>query len=223
MRDLEIEDGLKSLPDDKDNEPPPDPDDRHANIRSAKLIKRKRQDTGAEKMVKRREQYMCNSGASIGAVVRVSNDERDVKNARSTLGVIFEMAEAGGVLICTEWGVLVFGVSRKDHWVASDRYEVLAAADDDDVVISSGLEVIRNEIRSGEFDRTTKKKVTLQESHKRFVGSSPIRATQGCRCGKGTHGRKTCTSACGCIKNKVGCTSKCICNGNCTSNRYNNK
>jgi hypothetical protein len=199
-----------------------DVNDRHANIQAANLIKRKRQDRSAEKMMKMREKYTCGTGAAVGAVVRVGNDVRDVKNPRSTLGVILEVAEAGGALVCTEWGVLVCGTKRMPHWVASDRYEVVAKSDDSNAaVLSTDLQRVRDEIREGRFDMAAKHKVTLQECHKRFVGSSPIRATNGCKCGRNSQGRKSCTKMCGCIAKKMPCTSKCQCNGNCSANQFN--
>ena len=163
-------------------------------------------------------------GASVGAIVRVGNDARDVQEPRSTIGVIFDISDAGGALVCTEWGVVVHGSRRKDHWVSSDRYEVVARSDEDDTaVITPGLAKVREEIRSDKFDRSEKAGVTLQECHKRFVGSSPVRATVGCRCGMGSNGKKSCVAGCGCIKKKVACTSKCACNGNCKTNQFNNR
>ena len=197
---------------------------RHGRIRNATEIKRKRQDNSAEKMIKRRAKHAADSGASVGAIVRVGNDARDVQEPRSTIGVIFDISDAGGALVCTEWGVVVHGSRRKDHWVSSDRYEVVARSDEDDTaVITPGLAKVREEIRSDKFDRSEKAGVTLQECHKRFVGSSPVRATVGCRCGMGSNGKKSCVAGCGCIKKKVACTSKCACNGNCKTNQFNNR
>ena len=200
------------------------PTPRHRRMRAATKTKRKRQDTSAEKMIKMREKHSSEVGASVGAIVRIGNDARDVQDPRSTMGVIVEIGDAGGVVVCTEWGVVVHGNRRKEHWITSDRYEVVARADDEDgAVIRLGLASVREEVRSGKFDKSGKDTVTLQECHKRFVGSSPVRATPGCKCGMGTHGKKSCTANCGCIKKKVACTSKCICNGNCTTNPLNNK
>ena len=196
---------------------------RHGRIRAATIIKRKRQDDSAEKMIRMRAKYSSEAGASVGAIVRVGNDARDVQNPRSTIGVIFDISDAGGVLVCTEWGVVVHGNRRKDHWVSSDRYEVVARASEDDAaVITPDLAAIRQEIRSDKFVKADKSTVTLQECHKRFVGSSPVRATVGCRCGMGSHGKNSCGAGCGCIKKKVACTSKCACNGNCKMNHFNN-
>jgi len=140
---------------------------RHGRIRAATIIKRKRQDDSAEKMIRMRAKYSSEAGASVGAIVRVGNDARDVQNPRSTIGVIFDISDAGGVLVCTEWGVVVHGNRRKDHWVSSDRYEVVARASEDDAaVITPDLAAIRQEIRSDKFVKADKSTVTLQECHR---------------------------------------------------------
>jgi hypothetical protein len=57
-----------------------DYESRIENIKKACAIKRKRQEKQANKMQKRRQQYANDSGAAIGAVVKICNDKRDTKN-----------------------------------------------------------------------------------------------------------------------------------------------
>jgi hypothetical protein len=180
--------------------PSPVPD-RLRKIADAKETKRKRQDEQAAKMILRCAKFAKSTGAEVGAVVRVGNDKRDIQNPCSAIGVIFEMAEAGGILVCTQWGVLVSGQKRRHYWVQCDRYEVIAKADDEHAgyTISPELDRIRLDILSRKFDANNHKSVTLQQEQKRYIGSSPVRATIGCKCGKGNHGKKSCTSKCGCI------------------------
>jgi hypothetical protein len=156
-------------------------------ITDAKETKRKRQDEQAAKMILLRAKFAKSTGAEVGAVVRVGNDKRDIQNPCSAIGVIFEMAEAGGILVCTQWGVLVSGEKRSHYWVPCDRYEVIAKADDEHAgyTISPELDRIRLDILSGKFDASNHKTVTLQDEQKRFIGSSPVCATIGCKCGKG--------------------------------------
>lgn len=130
-------------------------DDRLDRIMEAKETKRKRKDTQATKMKLRRAKFAKDTGAEVGAVVRIGNDRRDIQNPRSAIGVIFDVKdEAGGILVCTEWGVLVSGQKRSHYWVPCDRYEVIANAKDEDagLTVSPTLDRIRLEILSGEFD-----------------------------------------------------------------------
>jgi hypothetical protein len=54
-------------------------------------------------------------------------EQRDASpDAHSSIGVVFDMKEAGGVRVCTEYGVLVTGQKRSDFWIPSDRYRVVA-------------------------------------------------------------------------------------------------
>ena len=185
---------------------------------------KKRQDTQAEKMKKRQEKYAKESGAAIGAIVRICNDRRDIKNPRCTFGVIYEVSEsAGGILVSTEHGILVSGVKRRPYWVPSDRYEVMAAADDEHagLCVTPKLEQIHKTILDGKFDRSTAKTCSLSEEQKSFLGASPVRALSGCKCKVSGNATKTCARTCSCIKNKRPCSSKCLCNGNCLANKYN--
>ena len=187
----------------------------------AKEIKRKRQDVQATRMMRRRAFYTKESGAAVGAIVKVCNDKRDIKNPRCTIGVIVEMSSAGGVLVCTELGILVMGITRRNYWVPSDRYEVVMLPEDEHagLAISPQLNEIRESVLDGSFDKSKAKKCSLSEDQKNFLGTSPVRAGHGCKCR--LNGDRTCGRSCSCIRNKRACTSKCLCNGNCSANQYN--
>ena len=191
------------------------------NIKKASAIKRARQDNQAEKMKLRRAKYAKDSGAAIGAVVKICNDKRDTKNPRCSIGVVLETGGAGGILVMTDHGLLVSGKKRTPYWVPSDNYEVIASAGDKHagLGISQELERIRAAILDGKFDKSTASTCTLNEEQKRFLGASPVRAGPGCKCK--VNGDKTCSRSCSCIKNKRACTSKCLCNGNCLANEHN--
>jgi hypothetical protein len=190
----------------------------------ASTVKRKRQDVQAGKMTDRRAKFASDTGVGIGAIVRVSNDKRDVQNPRSTIAVVVEVAKAGSVLVFADGGIVVHGTKRKELWVDSDMYEVLARSDEEVVssILTTELNAVRTEILDGTFDRTKYGTATRNEEQKKFLGISPVKASKGCGCGKTSKLGKTCTMACACFKSQRGCTSKCYCNGNCLMNTYNN-
>ena len=73
-------------------------------------------------MLKRRADHANEVAAAVGAIVQIRNDDRDVANPRSTLGVVFDTRDAGGILVCSEWGVLSYGPgSKKDFWIPIER------------------------------------------------------------------------------------------------------
>jgi hypothetical protein len=197
---------------------------RFSNIADASTVKRKRQDVQAGKMTDRRAKFASDTGVSIGAIVRVSNDKRDVQNPRSTIAVVVEVAKAGSVLVFADGGIMVHGTKRKELWVDSDMYEVLARSDEEVVssILTTELIAVRTEILDGTFDRTKYGTATRNEEQKKFLGISPVKASKGCGCGKTSKLGKTCTMTCACFKSQRGCTSKCYCNGNCLMNTYNN-
>jgi biotin synthase-like enzyme len=81
--------------------------------------KRKRQDRQAKQMIERRAKHAKESGAALGALVRIGEDRSDVFNPRSAIGVIVDLKSGtGGVKVCTEDGVLSQGANKKDFWMS---------------------------------------------------------------------------------------------------------
>jgi hypothetical protein len=188
--------------------------------------KRKRQDRQAKQMIERRAKYAKESGAALGALVRIGKDRRDVCNPRAAIGVIVDLKSGtGGIKVCTEDGVISQGANKKDFWIPSDMYEVVVMADHTDPhpFLTPKLTEIRSEIIAGSFDIDSKEKLTLQQDQKQYLGmkETPKKGpSKGCQCGKGKTVRQ-CTRRCKCIVAGVACTSRCICNGNCSENEHN--
>lgn len=188
--------------------------------------KRKRQDRQAKQMIERRAKYAKESGAALGALVRIGKDRRDVCNPRAAVGVIVDLKSGtGGIKVCTENGVISQGANKKEFWIPSDMYEVVVMADHTDPhpFLTPKLTEIRSEIIAGSFDIDSKEKLTLQQDQKLYLGmkETPKKGpSKGCQCGKGKTVRQ-CTRRCKCIVAGVACTSRCICNGNCSENEHN--
>lgn len=172
--------------------------------KEASAKKRRRQDSQAESMKKRRLRHVT-AGLKIGAIVVVKVDHRDVYHARGVPGIVFDFSESsGGVQVVTEYGVIAEGVSKSKYYIPSDRYVVK----NDDVLISENLAAIRESVLASTFDVDNTERVTLRAAHAAMVGVSPA-VRRGCRC------RSKCTARCGCCRANAACTSQCSCSGNC--------
>jgi hypothetical protein len=188
----------------------------------ASEFRKERQMNQATKMITRRQKAMGDEGVGPGAIVHVGNDRRDIPDARSSIGVVFDMKEAGGVRVCTEYGVLVTGQKRSDFWIPSDRYRVVAGINHEGsiAVHGLGLDSIREAVLNGTFDVANYDGLTLGEDQKRYIGQTPLKRSRGCKCGVRS-GKKGCSKQCICIRDGVPCNSSCLCMGNCTENKYN--
>ena len=177
-------------------------------------------------MQERRAKHAKESGASLGAVVRIGKDYRDVCNPRCAIGVIAQFKdETGGVQVITEYGVICQGVQKKTFWIPSENYEVIVAADDLEThpLVTPELAEVRRQVLAGILELDSRDKLTLQQDQKLYLGlnETPKKGrSKGCNCGKGKRVRQ-CTQKCSCIRRKVGCTSSCLCMGNCSENKHN--
>jgi hypothetical protein len=181
---------------------------RHVARLTASAKRRKQQIQQAEKMKKRRLDSL--SDVTVGKIVSIKQDWRDVSHARGVLGVVFDVAAsgAGGVQVATEHGIIKSGIKSgkaSTYYIPSERYVM----QDDDCVISEKLEAVRSAITSATYEPEKVKRITLQAAHKLSTGYEPCE-NKKCKCKQGI-----CTNRCGCMISKLGCTSKCLCNGNC--------
>jgi hypothetical protein len=125
--------------------------------------------------------------------------------------------------VVTKHGII--GSGRGFLWVPLDQYKVLA----NDVPLEEELAILRDLIRKGEFETTSRRKVammtafrleydTLEEAAPAVppvAGGNGSRETVGrCRCKKG------CSKKCKCVKTESGCGPTCGCQGMC-SNKFN--
>ena len=76
---------------------------------------------------------------SIGAVVTVQVDARDVTHPQGVLGVVVEAKKnTGGIRVVTEAGLLCATTSMRDYWIPVDKYVIKANASEE-CVLSDGL------------------------------------------------------------------------------------
>jgi len=134
-------------------------------------------------------------------------------------------AETGGVQVITEYGVICQGVQKKTFWIPSENYEVIVAANDLEThpLVTPELAEVRRQVLAGTLELDSRDKLTLQQDQKLYLGfnETPKKGrSKGCNCGKGKRVRQ-CTQKCSCIRRKVGCTSSCLCMGNCSENKHN--
>ena len=164
----------------------------------------KRQILQAGKMMERRAEDK--STASVGDIVALKMDFRDVSHARGVLGIVFAKSgsRAGGVQVVTEHGIIGTGPSRSTYFIPSDRYKKL----DQDAVIPRALCKIQETVLDGSFKSGDYSKITMQRAHSLAYNQSPG-GRRKCKCIKG------CTARCSCVKHKTECTSGCACNGSC--------
>jgi hypothetical protein len=184
--------------------------DRHVARKAASCKRKIQQELQATKMKQRRLDSLSN--VQVGKIVSNKQDWRDVSHARGVVGVVFDVSNSGvgGVQVVTEFGIIKTGIKSGKasiYYIPSERFVL----QDDDCIISEKLSEIRTTITKGRFEPSKARRITLQAAHKLLTGYEP-RENKCCRCRNGK-----CTSRCGCAVAKVGCTSKCLCNGNCNN------
>ena len=76
---------------------------------------------------------------SVGVVVNVQVDARDVTHPQGVLGIVVEAKNnIGGVHMMTEAGLLCTTTSMRDYWIPVDKY-VVRANISEECVLSDGL------------------------------------------------------------------------------------
>jgi hypothetical protein len=172
----------------------------------------------ANKMISQQGKDIENQGESPGAVVVVQVDYWVVSHAIGIVGVIYQIASAGGARIATVAGLLSTGSKKANWWIPSNKYVIKYHANKI-ANISPELEIIQKSILSVEYNDNNAARCTIQEAHQVITEAiSPCRKSK-CSCANGVCklGR------CGCIKKGYRCTSACSCNSNCTANENNGK
>ena len=152
------------------------------------------------------------AGVTIGSVVTIHVDRRVASHPRGVIAVVFDFKEStGGIIACSESGIICNGMSKKVWWIPSDQYKLIGNADDK-TALPRGLLTVQQNVKAGTFDPICYGKCTLSVAHQQSVGaSSPCKkGTCGCSGGK-------CSGRCGCIRGKRGCSSTCSCSGNCAN------
>ena len=119
---------------------------------------------------------------------------------------------AGGVVVVSEVGIIGQGITKSPYYIPVERYAVKS----DDVVLSSTLTKIRQEILEGDNNYKKMPLKSVKAIHEKLYGEKRYRKRCGCK--------KECRPTCGCVKAHVACTNRCGCMGKCAnvSNRARN-
>ena len=87
---------------------------------------------------------------TVGAVVMIWVDPRAASHARGVMAIVFAAKETGGILACSDGGVIVNGITKKEWWIAADGY-ALKVMHDEMVVLSPNLAEVQKQILAGTF------------------------------------------------------------------------
>jgi hypothetical protein len=63
---------------------------------------------------------------TVGAVVTIWVDPRVASHAHGVMAIVFAVKETGGILACSDGGVIVNGVTKKEWWIVADGYAIKA-------------------------------------------------------------------------------------------------
>ena len=169
-------------------------------------------------MIKTRSKDVEKKVGGVGAVVTVIPDHRAVSHSVGIVGIVYKMKPSGGAQVATTVGLLA-QAGKKDWWIPDDQY-LVRYKPDIDAPIPPELQKIRELIRLGLYNTSTKvKRCTIQEVHKTITDQVSPQKMGKCFCVKGNCNPKRC----GCITHGRKCTSACVCNGNCLANPHNGK
>lgn len=192
-------------------------------VRTDSVQKRRMfQDRQGQKMMERHAKSLQLLGMEVqpGSVVTLYIDPRVASHARGVTAVVVDCrTDTGGIVACSSKGIIINGSSRQIWWIAADGYKLQSSPGQLFSALPPELFHVQRQVIDGIFDLSAHPKCTLGEAHQDAVGaSSPCkRASCGCKNGK-------CSKRCGCVRNKVPCSSSCSCSGNCVINqrKHNN-
>ena len=83
----------------------------------------------ARKAMKQRGKALVEKGLGPGAVLSLKVDYRTHSHASGLVAIVYKSNETGGALICCEHGVITHNGSKKDFFVPSDKYNIVADRD----------------------------------------------------------------------------------------------
>jgi hypothetical protein len=169
------------------------------------------QKASAEKEILRLGTVAVDSGAAKGAVVSLHVDYRTNAHAQALVAIIYDVKKTGGVLVCSEHGIITHDGSANDYWVPADKYRVVAKYDEK-IPLPNELIQVRDLVLTDTFDPTVPPRISYNKLHEVMIGAtSPLKRKKGCGCKGGR-----CGNNCGCKRHGVSCHSGCKCNGNCS-------
>ena len=170
--------------------------------------RQKRQEEFAVKAMKQRGTAVTNLGLGPGAVLTLKVDYRTHSHASGLTAIVYKSNTTGGALICCEHGVITHNGEKKDYWVPSDKY-LIVAGKDEVCNIPPGIAKIRAIVQAGEYDPKKQVRISYAKYHEITIGASSPCKRNICSCKRG------CTKSCGCRRKNLKCTSSCGCSGTC--------
>ena len=132
-----------------------------------------RQEAQAKKMKKLRTKSEDKLVAKVGSIVTVKADPQDVSHENAIPGVVVEVLKsgAGGVVVVSEVGIICQGVTKSPYYIPVERYAVKS----DDVVLSSTLTKIRQEILEGDDNYKKMPLKSVRAIHEELYGEKRYR------------------------------------------------
>ena len=189
-------------------------------VREESVKKRRMlQDRQGEKMKKRHEESLKQLGKEVkrGSMITLHVDPRVASHARGVTAVVVDcLPDTGGVIACSSKGIVVNGKGKKEWWIAADMYRLNSGPGELFTAITPELAAIQKLIIEGQFDASSHPRCTLGDAHADMVGASSPCKRNSCGCKSGM-----CSGRCGCVRNKISCSSSCSCSGNCVINPKN--
>ena len=120
----------------------------------------------------------------------------------------FHVAYVHSRKLCCEHGVITHNGEKKDYWVPSDKY-LIVAGKDEVCNIPPAIAKIRAMVQAGEYDPKKQVRISYAKYHEITIGASSPCKRNICSCKRG------CTKSCGCRRKNLKCTSSCGCSGTC--------
>ena len=170
--------------------------------------KKTMQEVNANKAIKQRGDCLVAKGLGTGAVVNLQVDYRTHSHASGLLAIVYKSNATGAALVCCEHGVVTHDGSKKEYWVPSDKFVVVAGVDVT-CVLTPALEELRDNIYHDKYDYDLQPRISYSKYHERVIGASSPCKRRICSCKNG------CSKRCGCRQKKIECNSACGCSGNC--------
>ena len=185
---------------------------KNARQKHAQYVRAQRQKDQSKYMKGRHMQ--SRQKATIGSIVTLKMDYRDVSNPHGIPAIVFALStnELGrGIQAVTDHGIICSGKGRNEkiYFIPQERYIVHP----NEAVISPYLNEKRQAILDGTFACENYRKMSMQQAHA-LCYPQDSKSKQRCRC------LKECTNACGCFKEKHGCSVSCKCSAKCM-NKFN--
>jgi hypothetical protein len=100
--------------------------------------------------------------ATVGSIISVQVDPRDVPQAKALLGIAYEVSPSGtgGCLVVTLSGILCKS-NKQNYYVPKTKYNIL----DNNVAIEPRLRQLRSKILDGTFDSKNYERLSTTMAH----------------------------------------------------------